>query len=199
MTLVEGLPATTVERTIADLVRDGHDLSHIANVLRDAVRAGHTTAPRTHETDPPRRAVSDLARRIHKQTGRPTQALVRNFVEVGSELQPNVRTLRVSVEVYAGTKRAEQSHIDLVTGSMMTSDPETSVRRPDVVVPDVSPSVVLLYPVVDHVADKVCATETTYYRQRRVERHRRSLAAAGPVRQTIGYTSPAVDGAYAPT
>lgn len=38
ITMVEGLPATTAERTVADLVRDRHDLSLVADVLADAVR-----------------------------------------------------------------------------------------------------------------------------------------------------------------
>jgi predicted transcriptional regulator of viral defense system len=38
VTLVEGLPATTLERTIADLIGDHHDLTLIVDALRDAVR-----------------------------------------------------------------------------------------------------------------------------------------------------------------
>jgi len=37
-TIVHGLPITTLERTIADLVADGVDLSLVANVVRDAQR-----------------------------------------------------------------------------------------------------------------------------------------------------------------
>lgn len=39
VTLHEGLPVTTVARTIVDLVGDGHDGGHVAGVLADAVRA----------------------------------------------------------------------------------------------------------------------------------------------------------------
>lgn len=42
---VDGLPALTVERTIADLVELGTDLSLVAGVVRDAVRAGKLVAP----------------------------------------------------------------------------------------------------------------------------------------------------------
>lgn len=38
LVLVEGLPAMTVERTLADLVEDVSELSLIANALRDASR-----------------------------------------------------------------------------------------------------------------------------------------------------------------
>ncbi len=35
--VVEGLPLTTPERTVADMVADGYDLGHVADVVRDAV------------------------------------------------------------------------------------------------------------------------------------------------------------------
>jgi hypothetical protein len=40
VTLVDGLPTTTVERTIADLLRDGHDLEHVAQIVGQGVRRG---------------------------------------------------------------------------------------------------------------------------------------------------------------
>lgn len=40
VTLVDGLPTTTVERTVADLLRDGHDLEHVADIAGQAVRRG---------------------------------------------------------------------------------------------------------------------------------------------------------------
>ena len=42
---VEGLPTLTVERTIADLVEIGTDLSLVAGCVRDAVRADKLVAP----------------------------------------------------------------------------------------------------------------------------------------------------------
>jgi predicted transcriptional regulator of viral defense system len=42
---VGGLPALTVERTLADLIGTGTDLSLIAGAARDAVRAGKVVAP----------------------------------------------------------------------------------------------------------------------------------------------------------
>ncbi|WP_277210844.1 hypothetical protein [Isoptericola croceus] len=47
--LIDGMPTTTPERTIADLVRSGHDLSHVAGVFGDAVRTGQTTTERTRQ------------------------------------------------------------------------------------------------------------------------------------------------------
>jgi hypothetical protein len=40
VTVVEGLPVTTVERTIADLLRAGHDPEHVAQILGQGMRRG---------------------------------------------------------------------------------------------------------------------------------------------------------------
>jgi len=40
VTLVEGLPVTTPERTVADLLRDGHDLEHLAHLTGDGLTRG---------------------------------------------------------------------------------------------------------------------------------------------------------------
>lgn len=45
VTLVDGLPTTTPERTIADLVRARHDLSHVADAIRDGYRSGILDLP----------------------------------------------------------------------------------------------------------------------------------------------------------
>lgn len=39
VTMAQGLPVTTIERTIAELVQEGQDLSLVADVLADAVRS----------------------------------------------------------------------------------------------------------------------------------------------------------------
>lgn len=40
VTLVDGLPTTTAERTVADLLRDGHDTDHVAQIVGQGVRRG---------------------------------------------------------------------------------------------------------------------------------------------------------------
>jgi predicted transcriptional regulator of viral defense system len=45
VTPVDGLPALTVERTIADLVKLGTDMSLVAGAVRDAVRTDKLVAP----------------------------------------------------------------------------------------------------------------------------------------------------------
>lgn len=43
VTRVDGLPVTTVARTVADLAADGTDFDHLASVVRDALRAPDTS------------------------------------------------------------------------------------------------------------------------------------------------------------
>ncbi len=38
ITIVDGLPVTTLERTVADMVADGYDFGHVTDVMRDAIR-----------------------------------------------------------------------------------------------------------------------------------------------------------------
>ena len=49
VTIREGLPVTTVERTIADLVEERNDLSIVSNVLRDAARKSRLNSDRLTE------------------------------------------------------------------------------------------------------------------------------------------------------
>ncbi|MEP7016446.1 MAG: type IV toxin-antitoxin system AbiEi family antitoxin domain-containing protein [Actinomycetota bacterium] len=63
VTIVEGLPVTTVERTIADLLRAGHDPEHVAQILGQGVRRGVVDpAVLAAHLDP-------LARRHHQPDG----------------------------------------------------------------------------------------------------------------------------------
>jgi hypothetical protein len=61
-------------------------------------------------------------------------------------------------QIYLGTKKVDRISVDLVTGRMPTSEPETTRLTPAISVPwpDDWP-VVRLYPLPDHVADKICA------------------------------------------
>jgi len=63
VTIVQGLPVTTVERTIADLLRAGHDPEHVAQIIGAGMRRGvvDLTDLATH-LDP-------LARRHHQPDG----------------------------------------------------------------------------------------------------------------------------------
>ncbi|SRR6266516_3827991 len=58
ITIVRGLPATTSARTIADLITDHHDLTHVAAVVRDAVDR------RLLDPRHPARELSDVLTRV---------------------------------------------------------------------------------------------------------------------------------------
>jgi hypothetical protein len=75
--------------------------------------------------------------------------------------QPRIDGYRVHVDAYCGTARRGSFGVDLVTGSLMTTEPEVMT---DTVLElrGLSSPPMRLYPVVDHVADKLCATQATY-------------------------------------
>jgi Transcriptional regulator, AbiEi antitoxin len=64
VTLVGGLPTTTVERTLADLLRDGHDQEHLAQMVGQGVRRGVIDLPNLAQRLEP------LARRYGHPNGR---------------------------------------------------------------------------------------------------------------------------------
>lgn len=75
--------------------------------------------------------------------------------------QPGVDGARVSVDAYCGAIRRDAFGVDLVVGSLMTSAPE--VRAASVLdLRGLEAPTMRLYPVVDHIADKLCATQATY-------------------------------------
>jgi hypothetical protein len=89
------------------------------------------------------------------------------FVITGHEMslagagQPRIDGYRVHVDAYCGTALRGSFGVDLVTGSLMTTEPEV---MSDTVLElrGLSSPPMRLYPVVDHVADKLCATQATY-------------------------------------
>lgn len=76
--------------------------------------------------------------------------------------RPGAMLATVKVDGYAGVRKVAAFTVDLVIGSIITTDPEP--LRPDLTVriDDLSTPDYLLYPVVDHIADKVCATFELY-------------------------------------
>ena len=75
--------------------------------------------------------------------------------------QPAVDGYRVSVDAYCGAQKKDTFGVDLVTGSMMTSTPDVTVD-PVLELRGITAASIRLYPVVDHIADKLCATQATY-------------------------------------
>lgn len=73
-TVVDGLPVTTVERTLVDLARDHLDGGHLAGVVRDAVTTLHV------EPSVVAQALAPFAHRYGAEPG-DAQGLVRQFLE----------------------------------------------------------------------------------------------------------------------
>lgn len=78
----------------------------------------------------------------------------------GGAMQPDVGGYKVSIAAYCGVKVRQRFSVDVVTGSLMTAEPDVQTRPG--LVPAVPSIRVRLYPVVDHIADKLCATQSTY-------------------------------------
>ncbi|MBB2925560.1 nucleotidyl transferase AbiEii/AbiGii toxin family protein [Cellulomonas cellasea] len=79
----------------------------------------------------------------------------------GGAGQPAVDGCRVSIDAYCGAAKKGSFGVDLVTGSLMTSAPEFRAD-PVLDLRGVEAPTMRLYPVVDHIADKLCATQATY-------------------------------------
>jgi hypothetical protein len=74
ITLVDGLPTTTEERTVADLIRDGHDPEHVAQIIGQGVRRGVIDLPDLAEHLEP------LARRYGQPDGQSLVAYLLDLV-----------------------------------------------------------------------------------------------------------------------
>lgn len=77
-------------------------------------------------------------------------------------LQGRTKGTTLVLEVTAGRKQLANVKIDLVVGSLMTGDPEASTLRSRLGLAGLDDVPVRLYPVSDHIADKVIATESSY-------------------------------------
>ena len=82
-------------------------------------------------------------------------------VETSIGGQPLVDGCRVTIDAYVGTVKKDTFGVDLVTGSLMTTAPET-VTDPVLDLRGLEAPTMHLYPVVDHIADKLCATQAMY-------------------------------------
>ena len=82
-------------------------------------------------------------------------------VEASIGGQPQVDGCRATIDAYIGAMKKDTFGVDLVTGSLMTAVPET-VTDAVLDLRGLTAPVMRLYPVVDHIADKLCATQATY-------------------------------------
>ena len=85
---------------------------------------------------------------------------IRSVGELRGVQLREVLGCRVAVDAFCGATHRHQFGIDVVTGSLMTTEADVVVRHS--LLPTVPGPEVRLYPVVDHVADKVAATQSLY-------------------------------------
>lgn len=81
---------------------------------------------------------------------------------IAGEQQPYTDGVRVKFETYLGVKRLGELRVDLAIGKAITGTIETIGPGNRLLLPRLVSYDYRLYPVVDQVADKVCATMATY-------------------------------------
>jgi len=110
VTIAHGLPVTTIERTIADLVEDRTDLSLVADVLRDAAHRRRLDTERLTEL------LAPLAARNHlrKDDG---DALLRHLAALAgldtASLVEEISTSETLSALVAADNLSRFSHVDL--------------------------------------------------------------------------------------
>lgn len=87
---------------------------------------------------------------------------VSHIHSIGTDTQPYTEGYRVTFNIFIGLRAKGSLHVDLavgagITGDVTTADPATTLDLPRLVRHQYR-----LYPVVDQIADKVCATMATY-------------------------------------
>lgn len=102
-----------------------------------------------------RAASIDLRDHFFFQRSRTT----RTMVTTGHD---HIQGTRVTFDARCGVKNVGRIGVDLVTGSVMTGDPESVPAHPDLGIDGLVAPHIRIYPAPDHIADKVCATASTY-------------------------------------
>lgn len=87
--------------------------------------------------------------------------VITNRREHRGDTQPNVAGYQLTLAAYCGIKKLDTIKIDLVTGTLITGTPRP-LTRSSLAIDGLDPVVVTVYPIADHVADKVCATAETH-------------------------------------
>jgi hypothetical protein len=82
----------------------------------------------------------------------------------GRHLTEGVHALRVPVDAHLGLKRFAQFHVDLVAELTMTGSTDTVSGLVPTEIPGLKQATYIAYPLVDHIADKVCALHETHQR-----------------------------------
>lgn len=86
----------------------------------------------------------------------------KHHMVVGGDQQTYTEGYGVDFDVYIGVDRKEPLHVDLVVGVTVTDEVTTSAPANRLDLPRLPSNDYRLYPVVDQIADKVCATMADY-------------------------------------
>ncbi len=81
---------------------------------------------------------------------------------VGGDQQNHIDGYAVDFDVYIGADKKEPLHVDLVVGVIITDEVTVSSPANRLDLPRLPSSEYRLYPIVDQIADKVCATMAEY-------------------------------------
>lgn len=81
---------------------------------------------------------------------------------LGGNIQPYSEGRRVEFDVYIGAQRKSPLRVDLAIGAGLTAEPAMATPANALDLPRLTSSPYRLYPVVDQIADKVCATIYRY-------------------------------------
>lgn len=87
---------------------------------------------------------------------------LRHRPALGADQQTYAEGYRVDFAVYVGPDRKEPLHVDLVVGAVVTDEPSVMAPSNRLDLPRLPSTEYRLYPITDQVADKVCATMTSY-------------------------------------
>ncbi|MGH3350651.1 MAG: nucleotidyl transferase AbiEii/AbiGii toxin family protein [Nocardioides sp.] len=82
---------------------------------------------------------------------------------IGGEEQPYTDGYRVSFDVYVGAQKKTRINIDLAIGVGVTAQVTSATPASGLALPRLASYPYRLYPVVDQIADKVCATMADYH------------------------------------
>lgn len=81
---------------------------------------------------------------------------------LGGKQQAYTEGIRVSFDVYLGVNKKDRLNVDLVVKAVTTETPETIIPSNVLTLPKLPQCKYRLYPLVDQMADKVCATLSVY-------------------------------------
>lgn len=105
-------------------------------------------------------AITQFREALAIQLGDHVNFTVRRTEDAGNNVQAYVDGVRLVVDATVGTKKVSPVKIDLVVGSIMVFPPENLIVH--TVLEPFTDFEMPTYSVVDHIADKVCATQAQY-------------------------------------